>query len=518
MVFPTPKDLTKRTTPYFFALSDETADKAKKYLEDVQQDINKAGRLLKQELEGVNVNELDVLEFIRHIINTKKPKNFAEQILTNPEARGEPGSGYNNNDLEILARIGTVFESYAYNDGGHAASFKDHKEALPCLMGYVSAPLFTENRGSLDDVMLTEIGEMGTRGGIYVNNYNREIEQRILPTLLQMDIQAGMAGKRLKVTIPGLGCGLFGGPYGDLKNSSVIYTHLSNALKEMLKKHGTRLTNIAGISFDTYRDVFKKEEKNIGGVDYQCFSSSRGEGHKQLELSGEDKDNNDIMLGTIVAADLLSWAGNDMWNNSRHTDEGVKGGSTLTLVQIACSLNPTHYEFEHFEYKNGAFYHREKSWAEIARDLKHNCSYAPKTNFIAVHRFDAIQWSDNYGGENDAITETSVKVSVEDNALTDDLSQDYEIRTNTTLDDEITYYSFNFNLLLGLSAMSVASLVVGVLALTAIITAPLGFGIGMLSLGCAFGIGATCFGLFNKKNVEESGAAENPEQQSMCSA
>ncbi len=491
MTFPTEKELAENTS-CSFAMSNETFELAGKYLDSVKKDINAAGTLLQHELSGLILEELTPTKFIQHIINTKKPKNFAEQILVSPGTREQ--SGYSNYDLQILASIGTVIPSYAYNDGGHYGSFKDHVEPLPCIMGYISAPLFTFARGSLDDVALT----VQDGRSIDVNHYNREIEQRLLPMLLQMNLQAEKFGKKLTVTIPGLGCGYFGGPFGDNGDQSV-YSHLNNALKRVIETHADKLGNIAGMYFDTYSNIIGQESTNIKGISYQCVASSTTPGaHKQLELSETDKTNPNIMLGTIVAADLISWAGNDMWVDSRGTDEGVKGGSSLTLVQITCSLCPELFKLEDFEYIRGAYKHKNLLWSEIGQHLKTACKYASDNSVISIHDLNAMPSLTN---DSDDCEESTNSQSDADQSTVGDQQEDNN-----------SNYPFNFQLLAGLASISVASLVVGVLALASVITAPLGVGVGMIALGCAFGIGATCYGLFSTKGDEGRDSVEDQEQ------
>jgi hypothetical protein len=470
MPFPTPKELTQ-TTSYRFTVSADTFEQVKAYLSRVKLDINEAGLLLRKALKGVNLKTLTPEKFIQYIINTKKPKNFAEVILASPECR--KASGYSDSDLEILACIGTVMPSYAHNNGGHYKTFKNYAIPLPCLMGYVSAPLFTQDKGSLDDAMLSHHLVVDT------THYNREIEKRLLPILIEMNSQASAFGKKLKVTIPGLGCGLFAGPYGDQGNRS-IYSDLNHALKELIKNHAAELTHIEGIYFDTYMGVIEAESMDISGIKYQCVASSRQSGEQtQLELNAEERQNSEIMLGTIVAADLLSWAGNDMWANSRATDEGVKGGSTLTLVQITCSLCPARYQLDDFKYvaSAGAYYHKNMKWSDIADHLK-DYHYASDDSGLFIHAFRAVKLDDV------------------DNA-------NYANNAEAPTQDESKNHTFNYKLFIELSIIGLAALVISALVLTALYTTALGMGVGMLA-------GATYYyGFFNARSNAGSGTTNN---------
>lgn len=396
MPFPTIQDLVSKSYQQF-VLSDETYQLANRYFEALKIGSIQPGDHLKKQLENQQLSQLSLENFIRTLLNTKKPKAFAEQVLQNAESRKD--SGYNDSELEILAQIASVIPSYIYNDGGHNLFYTNHDNPLPCVMGFISAPLFTSENGSLDDVSLTAEVSANPLRKIDTNKYQAEVERRLLPTLLAMNEQAKSAEKKLAITIPGLGCGFFGGPFGDDGDNSV-YRELNLALKNIILKHSSRLDHIASIYFDTYNAVLAPEMERIGDIYYSCVASSRRNGeHKQLELSEQDKLNPNILLGTIVAADLLSWIGNDMWVDSRSTDEGVKAGSSLVLVQIACALAPEKYSLENFEYTRGAYRPKNSSWRMIGNDLKTHCKYANSHTSIlkidladsqtAAHQFPA---------------------------------------------------------------------------------------------------------------------------------
>lgn len=396
MPYPDFNTITDIDSPYAFTMSENMREYVKKYKEALIKDPTKAGKRLAAIIEAGNytLGSLTDQDFLRLIINTKEPKNFGEAVLDDTERATE--AGYSPTELHILANIGTVIPSYALNDGGHDNSFKNNHndEPLPCLMGFLSAPLFS--RGSPDYASLVKDGVIDQK------KYTRFLEERMVPMLRQMSKQALDYGKQLDLTLPGLGCGMFAGEF-----RKTIRKNLYIAMQDILKKHACTLTGIKNIYLDTHDDVglprnYDAEHKfgnTAHSITFQCVASKHDtQLRKQLEL-GKNPDKN-TLLGTVVAADLISWMGNDMWIDSRSTDEGVKGASTYSMVQIACFLLPGEFQPGMFEYKSntGCFYHKSLLWTDIAQLLKKKCPLGYSTEYtpVNVYSFPAFTYPKSY--------------------------------------------------------------------------------------------------------------------------
>ena len=380
-----------KKSPYSFALDADTLNKITVYkLALVNKKILPGTALhgLIKEKSTLDISSfigsLTTLEFINLLLNLKVPNASAERSLRDPA-----NSAYNISELNILARIGTVIYTHVHNDGKQS-EFDSYETPVPCIMGFVSAPLFDINDSA--PANQEPVNSSSGRNQINSENYIKEMKHRILPVLIKMNDEALMRGKKLSVTIPGFGCVNFAGLYGSTSTvDNALPKQLNFALSNMLKEHKDRLTYIK----DIHVDVFKYEdhvglitEENIGHIGYKFVAdatSTNSRAPLELDPSGED-----VMLGTIVEGDLLSWMGNGMWTDGmwtggmwkdgsymptkvvdgRQADEGCKTGSSLVLAQISRwihraldlgTIESLSYNRESGKYESSVF-----SWASYA--------------------------------------------------------------------------------------------------------------------------------------------------------
>ena len=136
------------------------------------------------------------------------------------------------------------------------------------------------------------------------------------------------------VTIPGLGCGQFAGPFrGELG------VHLQSALERILLEFGYTLPNIRAVYFDPY-DECTDARREIHGISFMVRPlRSPGNAHKPQLCRPETyqdpgDDFSDCSLYSIVAWDPVSWPGNDFFVGSRATDDGVKAAATDSMRAI----------------------------------------------------------------------------------------------------------------------------------------------------------------------------------------
>jgi hypothetical protein len=437
MPFPTIAALTQQNYNSFtFVLSQETTDWVTQYLDDLKNEQASPGTHLGKILENQDLTTMTPAQLIRCILNTKQPKAFAEEVLKSKDSRSK--SCYTDLELRILARIGTVTPTYVRNDGGHYNSFKNHDTELPCYMGVVSAPLFTQDGGSLDDALLEHAHK------INIDLYNQEIEQRLLPVLIQMNQQAESNGDLLSVTIPGLGCGLFAGP---LSGKSEIFTSLQNALKQLLEKHGSQLGNIKEIYFDTFAMIFDQPTSTkIYEIDFVCVSSSNTSYSTRRQLA---KAPEKLTLATIVAGDLLSWVGNDMWVDSRATDEGVKCGSSLALVQIACAHGIDFHQFQYNETLGKYEPANHEGWNNLGARLIESKSYATHAQLMmGNHQVMRHQETLNEDGSDD-LSKTSSPANPSFAGDSVELSCHYVLKCLFTLGSSALFLAIGTTAILG---------------------------------------------------------------------
>src|SRR5438445_194245 len=87
-------------------------------------------------------------------------------------------------------------------------------------------------------------GQAGAR--LSREGYFRLYERRLLPVFRYVNHQAGRERSAL-LTIPGLGCGQFAGPF-----RGRLGAELRDALEKFLEKHGAAFPNLKAVYFDPF--------------------------------------------------------------------------------------------------------------------------------------------------------------------------------------------------------------------------------------------------------------------------
>ena len=154
-------------------------------------------------------------------------------------------------------------------------------------------------------------------------------------------------GKQALITLPGLGCGMFAGPFQGQLGEVLKYT-----LQTFVFKHAASFSHIRAIYYDPYREC-QNERINLAGLSFLVRPLTHGNEHKpQLchpttyEEPGDDFSNCELV--SVVAWDHVSWPGNDFYAGSRATDDGVKGAATdvtAVMTGISGEYNPQTYQY-----------------------------------------------------------------------------------------------------------------------------------------------------------------------------
>lgn len=346
--------------------------------------------------------------FFQCIQNTRLPQNFAEQVLSSEES----AHGYSEEVQKILARTSVVAESHIINDAKWGTpkpdgcwdkynrmqakqNWTDYSTPLICIQAVISAPCLKATN-SFDYKALTKAAGNGSRV-IDHAAYAQEIQRRLLPALLEMNAKSAALGKKMVIRLAGLGCGEFAGEF-----KGAVGAHLAVALRQILKHHANKLTSIKKIVLDV-TDTQESSTLNVkidasqktthSNTELEVYASH----YKDAQLAPLSAADADCILGTVVAGDLLSWPGNDMWGDSRWTDEGVKIGSSDIMVTIACKLDPVKYKAADFirdgnfvddldgsqnGYFKGCYRHKSLTWAKIGKDLMSRFSFTEALEII----------------------------------------------------------------------------------------------------------------------------------------
>jgi hypothetical protein len=149
-------------------------------------------------------------------------------------------------------------------------------------------------------------------------------ERRLLPVFQHVNDSASVQGKQALLTIPGLGCGQFAGPF-----AGQLGTELKMVLERFLTLHGASFPQIKAVYFDPYSQCSNSRQE-IHGISLMVRPLLQGNAGKsqlcQPSAYAEASDDfSDCTLFSIVAWDHVSWPGNDYF-----------GGSRCTCMPVTC--------------------------------------------------------------------------------------------------------------------------------------------------------------------------------------
>ena len=88
-------------------------------------------------------------------------------------------------------------------------------------------------------------------GSLCPDGYYGLYERRLLPVLRHVDADAAARNTSALLTIPGLGCGQFGGPFRGQLGAA-----LQAVLERLLTTHGASLPNIRAVYYDPQRSAY----------------------------------------------------------------------------------------------------------------------------------------------------------------------------------------------------------------------------------------------------------------------
>lgn len=325
----TPKNQIVRIVP------EETLSWIEDYVMWLQQGDIYPGNYLRTSLIGHE--NLTKFNFLDALLNTKIPQIFAESSVVGD------GSDWTPYELDILGNISMAVPVTIF-DNGH------HTKPIPHKSPFVGTLIFTPGallRNGQDQTpadwteVTTHNGKICTEG--YYDLYNR----RLMPVFHYINTKASSEGKYALITIPGLGCGQFAGPF-----RGKLGSELQKVLERILKENGKSFPHIKVVYYDPF-DECENLRQEIHGISLMVRPFLRGNSTKsqlcQPSAYAEDGDDfSDYILFSVVAWDHVSWPGNDYFGGSRCTDDGVKAAATSSmavLTGIEGSYDPRRGEY-----------------------------------------------------------------------------------------------------------------------------------------------------------------------------
>lgn len=293
-------------------------------------------------------------DFTTALLRTKLPQIFAESAVAGD------CSDWNLKELGLLGDISAAMEVTAFDDGRHTAP-EVFNEPLPAGLVFVPGALLRSGGPAMpadwDEVV-------NSHNQIDQDAYDVLYARRLLPGFRWIEERAREHAQPALVTLPGLGCGLFAGPF-----RGRLGAHLERALRRFLDQHGPRFTHIRTVIYDPYNEC-SPSRSGHGGIDFRVRPLVRG-GRPQLSHPAAHEESNedwellrDCRLFSFVAWDHVSWPGNDFYGGARATDDGVKAAATNTMEVITGIAG--HYDRVRNEYLPPA---PHRTWGELVREM-----------------------------------------------------------------------------------------------------------------------------------------------------
>ena len=300
---------------YKTLLSQKTYQRVELYLDNLKAG-GLAGSYLQQKLAREDLAELTVPGLLELLVGTKIPQIFAESAVIGN------GSDWNHIELGLLGDIAIAAPVTVFDNGRHSNP-TIHESPFAAMLLFVPGALLRNGQQHTP----ADWAVVAADGSIDQEAYYQLYERRLLPSFLYTNEQMKRRGKRAFITVPGLGCGQFAGPF-----QGRLGVELKQMLHRLLVEHGAALSHIRAVYYDPYQEC-QNERWAIEGIDFLVRPLTHGNETKpQLcqptayEEAGDDFSACELV--SVVAWDHVSWPGNDFYQGARATDDGVKAAAT----------------------------------------------------------------------------------------------------------------------------------------------------------------------------------------------
>ena len=337
---------------YSIVIPEETVCRAGDYLKQLRFGLIQAGGLLNDQLKGVDLTEMTDMDLLGRLFDTKLPQVFAESAVAGD------GSDWNQTELGLLGDVSIAAPVTVFDDGSHSEP-TPHAPSFPGMLVFTPGALLRNGCGQAPAdwrETTTPDGQLKTEG--YYNLYQR----RLLPVLMYINDHSARPRSAL-VTVPGIGCGQFAGPF-----QGKLCAQLQAVLERLLVEHGASLPNLKAVYFDPYNEC-KNQRREIHDISFMVRPLRATGNHQKPQLcrpvsyAEMGDDFSECALYSIVAWDHVSWPGNDFYMGSRATDDGVKAAATSSMFAIT-GVEGT-YDANEGKYQPPQPYH---NWDAVVED------------------------------------------------------------------------------------------------------------------------------------------------------
>lgn len=305
---------------YTIIIPEETLVRAIDYLHALRAGHVEPGALLRERLRGTHLEDLNGESLLGLMFDTKQPQIFAES-----EVAGD-GSDWSLAELGLLGDVSIAVPVTVFDDGNHERP-TPHEPPFPGTLIFTPGALLRNGRGNTPAdwaEATTHDSQLSTEG--YYNLYRR----RLLSVFRYVNQHAGKRRSAF-LTVPGLGCGQFAGPF-----RGQLGARLEEVLTRLLTDYGASFPNLKAVYFDPYSEC-ENARSEIHGVALMVRplrapgNRSKSQLCRPAAYAEEGDDFAPCALYSVVAWDHVSWPGNDFFVGSRATDDGVKAAATASM-------------------------------------------------------------------------------------------------------------------------------------------------------------------------------------------
>jgi hypothetical protein len=293
-------------------------------------------------------------DLLGKLFDTKEAQIFAESAVSGD------GSDWNLTDLAILGDISVAVPVTVFDNGMHSPPIEVHQTPFPGTLVFTPGALLLNGRGRTP----ADLGEVtGPDGKLAPEGYYRLYRRRLHSVFRYVNRHAAQPRSAF-LTIPGLGCGQFAGPF-----RGKLGAELQAVLERFLHEHGAAFPNVKAVYFDPYAEC-QNTRFEVHGISLLVRPLTKGN-HSKPQLcrpsayAEEGDDFSACSLFSIVAWDHVSWPGNDFYTGARATDDGVKAAATSSMA--ALTGVPGWYDATRWKYQPPKSY---SNWAKVVEEGK----------------------------------------------------------------------------------------------------------------------------------------------------
>jgi hypothetical protein len=311
--------------PCSLIIPKETRCRIEAYAADLRSGQVAPGKRLTETLRSVHSPEINAEQLLAALLDTKEPCIFAESAV-----RGD-GSDWTLLELSLLGDLSVATDVTAFDDGRHHDP-TPHSVPFPATLVFTPGALLRNGCGQSP----ADWAEVTTATGqLDLNGFAALYFRRLRPVFDYINAHATQLGLRAFVTVPGLGCGQFAGPF-----QGKLGPHLDTVLESLLSKYAQAWPALRAICYDAYNECSPRRARHHD-TDFlvRPLNKTPGGGRPQLcspkdYAENPDDDFSTCRLYSLVAWDHVSWPGNDFNAGARATDDGVKTAATSALHSL----------------------------------------------------------------------------------------------------------------------------------------------------------------------------------------